>query len=146
MEMVKLKPEVDREFAADLAHRISKYARQFKYDPTLSVAIAMQESSFKNKNRVNRRGRITDVGVFQLHVKTITNLQIDIDRLKRDVDYQTFWHAKILSDKIRTCKNRRSALRVKVGNEWSCYHSFTYAKRRVYLEDVSSHLVKLRMP
>lgn len=154
-KILKVKPGIDRKFAAELSVYVSRYARKFKFDPAISVAIAMQESSLRNINRMGtvlRHGKLvrgaTDVGVFQIHVDTIANLNaageaIDLDRLERDVEYQTYWHARILSDKIRTCKTERVKLEVRRGNEWSCYHSFTQSRRKVYLKDVTRHLVKL---
>lgn len=134
---------------------ITRYAKQFRVDPNVSVAIAMQESSLENKNRMGtllRGGKlvygITDVGVFQIHIDTIAHLNdegatIDLQRLETDVEYQTYWHMRILQTKIRTCKSERTKLQVSAGAEWSCYHSFTLAKRKIYLKDVSKHLTRL---
>lgn len=150
-----MKPKINKEFAASLSIYITKYAKKFGFDPTISVAIAMQESSLDNINRMGNilkdgklvRG-ISDVGVFQIHIDTIANLNnaggaIDFQRLENDVEYQTYWHARILQTKIKTCKAERAKLQVGLGAEWSCYHSFTLAKRKVYVKDVSRHLAKL---
>lgn len=155
-KIVKLKPAIDKDFALKLSNSIYKYSKVFGTDPTVSVAIAMQESGFENINRmgslVTKKGDIvygvTDVGVFQLHVHTIANLKnagqdIDVERLETDVDYQAFWHTKILKSKIATCENEHEKLGVGEGSEWSCYHSFTPAKRKIYLKDVNVHLAKL---
>lgn len=150
-EILKLNPKVDRAFAVSLSKSIAKYSRMFKTDPKLSIAIAMQESAFANKNRIGSVltddgvvSGVTDVGVFQIHIATIAYLGIDTERLKKDVDYQTFWHTKILAEKIKTCAAQRKKFRVKEGNEWACYHSFTPQKRAIYLEDVGVHLAKIR--
>src|SRR6185436_10744324 len=137
--------------ATQLSNSISKYSRMFGTNPMFSVAIAMQETAFVNKNRfgsiLTKSGRlirgITDVGVFQLHIATIAYLGIDSKRLQNDIDYQTYWHIKILAQKIKVCTNQRTKLKVQIGNEWSCYHSFTPSKRNIYLEDVGIHLPKL---
>jgi hypothetical protein len=155
--ILKLKPNVNLKFAKDLSNSIYKYSKMFGTDPIISVAIAMQESSFENKNRmgsvITKAGYVvngaTDLGVFQLHVNTISNLQneghdLDVQRLKNDVDYQAYWHAKILKKKIATCKSQRERLQVKSGDEWSCYHSFTLDKRNIYLNSVNTHLNKLK--
>lgn len=155
-EILTLQPSIDKKFAKDLSNSISKYSKAFGTDPTISVAIAMQESTLKNKNRMGsvatKDGRVvygvTDVGVFQIHIHTIANikeegLDIDVIRLQNDVDYQTYWHTKILKKKIVTCRSQREKLNVELGNEWSCYHSFTPSQRRIYLRDVSVHLAKL---
>lgn len=150
-EILKLNPKVDKAFAIKLSRYIARYSKMFKTDPRLSVAIAMQETAFSNKNRVGSvitsNGRIvhgiTDVGVFQIHVATIAYLGINTERLKVDVDYQTYWHTKILAEKIKICTQQRAKLKVSQGSEWACYHSFTLAKRDVYIEDVGVHLAKL---
>lgn len=154
-KILKLKPTIDHEFAGALSVYIAKYAKEFGFDPTISVAIAMQESSLENKNRLGavlKDGRfvngITDVGVFQIHIKTLANLNnegnaIDLKRLQTDIGYQTYWHARILSTKIKTCKAEKTKLQISAGSEWSCYHSFTLSKRKVYFKDVSRHIVKL---
>lgn len=154
-KILKLKPTINKEFAANLSSYISKYAKEFGTDPSVSVAIAMQESSLNNVNRMGfvlKDGRlvrgITDVGVFQIHIKTLANLNaegynIDLTRLENDVEYQTYLHASILKTKIKTCKAARVRLQVNKGTEWSCYHSFTLEKRKLYFRDVSRYLVKL---
>lgn len=147
-----LNPKVDSAFAQKLSTIIVKNAQTFGLDPMHSVAIAMQESAFANVNRMGAvmtkdgklvRG-VTDVGVFQIHVATIAYLGIDMQRLMTDLDYQGYWHAKILSEKIKVCSSKRSKLAVTLGNEWSCYHSFTPSKRKVYLKDVGVHLAKIK--
>lgn len=153
--IVKLQPRINRTFALDLSNSLVKYAKMFGTNPLLSVAIAMQESSLENRNRMGRvlrAGRlvrgITDVGVFQIHVDTIAALRdeglpLDVARLETDVDYQAYWHTLILSRKIRTCRAQRVKLEVSQGEEWSCYHSFTLERREVYVKDVGVHLAKI---
>lgn len=154
-KILKVNPSVSKKLAAELSVYITRYAKKFKFDPALSVAIAMQESSLRNVNRMGhvlKDGKIvlgiSDVGVFQIHVDTIASFNsagevLDAKRLETDLEYQTYWHARILSEKISTCKKARAKLQVGKGNEWSCYHSFTQSKRKVYLKDVTRHLVKL---
>lgn len=155
-KILKLKPTIDRVFALKLSSYIANFSKKFGLDPEISVAIAMQESSLDNRNRMGyvsskdgyREYGVTDVGVFQIHVKTLANLvtegnKIDLSRLETDVEYQAYWHAKILKSKIQTCKSKREKLNVTPGSEWSCYHSFTLQERRVYLKDVKRHLSKL---
>lgn len=156
-DILKLKPSVDREFARQLSDSIHRYSSIFGTDPKVSVAIAMQESSFSNIDRMGtvltKQGKFvkgaTDLGVFQIHINTISNLKneghdVDVERLKVDVDYQAYWHTKILKSKILTCRIKRRSLNVAPGEEWSCYHSFTPAKRSVYVRDVGNHLSKIK--
>lgn len=156
--ILKVKPSINRTFAMELSNYIYKYSQRYGTDPTHSVAIAMQESSLINRDRketvIDKRGNVvrgvSDVGVFQLHVDTIKNMResqgwdINFDRLRSDVEYQTYWHIRLLKRKIRICSSKREKLRVTPGNEWSCYHSYTYKRRQIYLEDVSVHLEKIQ--
>jgi len=147
-----LNPRVPDSMAVKLSNAINKYSRKFGTDPMVSVAIAMQESGFTNKNRTEAfvapdgtvKQGITDVGVFQIHVDTIRHFKIDSARLLRDLDYQAYWHTRILKEKIKTCQSKREKLNVKEGNEWSCYHSFTPSKRKIYLNDVKRHLAQIQ--
>jgi len=146
-QMVKLKPSINRTFAMELSNYIYKYSRKYGTDPMISVAIAMQESSLTNIDRKGalietKSGKlvkgVTDVGVFQIHVGTIQNYKkqlgwnIDLQRLRTDVEYQTVWHIKILKRKIRICSRYKYRKRYSIekGNEWSCYHSFTTWERK----------------
>lgn len=116
----------------------------------------MQESSLINQDRLGavltKEGKVvegvTDVGLFQLHIHTIENMRksgwnIDFERLRTDVEYQTYWHIRLLRSKIRVCEAKREELQVKPGEEWSCYHSYTPKLREVYRGLVGRHLAKL---
>lgn len=155
-DILTLKPHVNRAFALSLSKSISKYAKKFGLNPKHSVAIAMQESSFANVDRLGTvvtdedtfvRG-VTDMGVFQLNIDTLHAMiedgdKIDVERLRRDVDYQTYWHMKILKRKIKTCESQRVRLGIKTGEEWSCYHSFNEDPRLVYRNFVAPYLKKI---
>lgn len=152
--ILKTNPSVKKKFAYKLSNYIYEYSKQFGTDPLVSIAIAMQESSIKNidkKNTVlvkmgNTVTGISDIGVFQIHIKTVINMQkqqnwhINFNRLVKDVKYQTYWHARLLKRKINICKKMHLKLHIKPGNEWSCYHSFSYKKRKEYLKDVNRYL------
>ena len=155
-QIMTLKPGVNKAFALSLSKSIAKYSRKFGVDPKISVAIAMQESGFENKNRMGtvltKRNQlvhgITDVGVFQIHVNTIASFNergvvLDTERLKTDVDYQAFWHAKILKKKISMCKAKRDKFDIEEGQEWSCYHSVTKKQRETYVDYVGPYIEKL---
>lgn len=155
-DILTLNPSVDKTFALKLSNSIAKYSKKFNLDPKLSVAIAMQESSFQNVNRLGtvltERNHVvngaTDIGVFQIHIETIADMRergsnLDPHRLRSDVDYQAFWHALILKKKIATCSAKRDKLSIPVGEEWSCYHSATPKVRKAYVELVNQYLVKL---
>lgn len=151
-DILTLNPNVNRSFALILSNSISRYSKKFGTDPKISVAIAMQESSFRNIDRqgvvVTKHGQVvhgaTDIGVFQIHANTMAYLKIDGIKLKNDVDYQTYWHVKILRNKIKVCESKRERLEVELGTEWACYHSFTPDKRQIYIHKVGAHLSKIQ--
>ena len=66
----------------------------------------------------------TDLGLFQIHVKTIQNYNLDPLKLKNNLEYMFDSHFKILKDKINACKNKK--------NPWTCYHSFNQKPRKEY--------------
>lgn len=154
--ILKLKPSMNQTVARELSNYIAKYSKQFGTDPKISIAIAMQESSLINRDREGsvllKDGSIvqgvTDVGMFQLHIHTIENMRksgwdIDFNRLRTDIEYQTYCHIRLLKAKIKVCQNKKE-LGVPPGEEWSCYHSYTPKLRQVYVQFVSAHLAKLK--
>ena len=157
--IIEVSPSTDKNFAMQLSNYIHKYSKQFGTDPMISVAIAMQESSFRNIDKQGSillsNGRVvrghTDLGVFQIHINTIENLKkeanwnIDYFKLRNDVEYQTYWHIRILKRKIETCEKMKDKLNIENGNEWSCYHSYTYKHRIKYVNDVNRYLVNERV-
>lgn len=140
----ELNPKVDSQYAMKLSNHIHKYSRMYNMDPMISVAIAMQESAFRN---VNRKGTIklkngttvsgvTDVGVFQINIANIDHYKIDYFRLQHDLKYQTYWHYQILREMIRICKAHKLAK----GREFSCYHSTTRYHRQQYFRLIKRYL------
>lgn len=157
-QILKVNSRVDKGFALKLSDYISKYSLSFGTNPMISVAIAMKESSIRNQHKMglilsndNKEIEgITDFGVFQIHMRTIKDVRerlgwhIDTARLKNDVEYQTYWHTRILKMKIKTCSKPSVKVRRKIkdGNEWTCYHSGTLSKRLTYLKEASPYLKK----
>lgn len=131
-----------------LSNYLYKYSKIYKTDPFISVAIAMQESSLINKNRVESavvdckcskreiKRVITDVGLFQFHVRTIEHEGLDFDRLQTDLEYAVKSHVILLKKKMRLCKR----LGIREEESFSCYHSATRKFRKRYVRDVSRYL------
>jgi len=142
--IVELKPGVNKSFAMELSNYLYAASKHYGTNPMISVAIAMQESSLRNIDRyetvLTSKGRyvkgVTDIGVFQFHVTTIKNLNIDAPRLRSDLRYATWQHVKLLARKQRICERKKWA----EGVEWSCYHSYTKKHRRAYVEKVGKYL------
>lgn len=147
-KIVELKPTINREFAMELSDLLYKYSNKYNTDPFVSVAIAMQESSLVNRNRTSRAiikkpdntydyiDVITDVGLFQFHVNTIENYDLDVNRIKKDLDYAVYHHVKLLKQKMNLCVKLGVAYSV----AWSCYHSATPKHRERYVRLVMRYL------
>lgn len=121
--IMDLQPDADRAFARELAYEMCYWSLQYRTDPMISVAIAMQESSL-------RPGAVSSTGdstVFQFSPHTITAYHLDRARLKVDLGYQVFCHFRLLQEKRQTCPGPLG---------WSCYHSTTPRLRRQYEKNV----------
>jgi tRNA(Phe) wybutosine-synthesizing methylase Tyw3 len=119
--------------------KLHKYSRIYGTNPHVSVAIAMQESSLRHMDRTiyalvdsEVKKVVTDIGLFQFHVKTVRNLNIDMQRLRDDFDYHVEQHVKLLKRKMKICEEK--------DNSWSCYHSFTERLRNDYTTLVLRYL------
>lgn len=155
-KMIKLRPDIDREWAMNFSNILYKKAKKYKIDPMISVAIAMQESSlgryfFNAKTIIRPAGNCyenfytsdkgkkycvedepTDVGNFQFSAKTMEHYKIDLSELL-NLEYEIEWHLKILKHKMKVCSDLKDAA-------WSCYHSFTPKFRKDYKKLVERYL------
>ena len=148
-KIVEINPSIDRGFAMELSNIIYRAAILYKIDPMISVAIAAQESGIRNINReaigvypvcevhahvpCHTFRTITDVGIFQIHVKTAENYGMDIFKLLNSVEYQVVSHMKILKQKLKLCAD--------LGDEaYSCYHSKTPKYRKAYVKHIKKYL------
>jgi ribosomal protein L7Ae-like RNA K-turn-binding protein len=143
--IVKLRPDMRKEWAMELSNAVYKYSKKYGLDPYRSLAIGMQESSLK---RINRKQEMvvlketcdenevcevsyeivegyTDISLWQFHVKTIKAYNMDLVRLSTDIDYATELHFKLLKQKTKECAH--------LGDDaWTCYHSATKKHRLLY--------------
>ena len=150
-EILMLQPKIDHAWAMDFSNHLHTYAKKYKLDPWRSLAIAMQESSLKQKNRKvpvliftekcskNRCKRsykiirgISDIGLFQFHIGTVKYYKLDPLRLMDDLEYAVESHFKLLKKKIEKCKHLKSAA-------WSCYHSRSAMYRKKYITLVNRY-------
>lgn len=153
-----LRPDMDDKRAMNLSNLIYKYAKKYGTDPHVSVAIGMQESRLRNIHAQQyglqkvtvcdeanfchddfREVKIyTDLGMFQFHVGSLDSYNINLKRvIRHDLDYIVEKHIKILRDKIKMCEHLKEAA-------WSCYHSKTPNKRKIYYQMVKPFLNKRR--
>ena len=159
--MFALQPNIEDHFAKKLARSMTKYSERYQMDPWLSLAIAMKESSLKNKHRKNKtivikktcrqkssandkpgkqvcreRAEVvrgySDLSLFQFHVNTLLAMGLDPLRIHQDLDYTVDAHFKILKRKMQQCKSLRK-------ESWSCYHSRTKILREAYVKKVKTH-------
>lgn len=142
-----VRPKIDSKFAMKVSNLLYKFSKAYGTNPHISVAIIMQESAFRMVDRKvvayvkTPEGEVpqtvvTDVSMFQFHVRTIENEGMDKQRLRDDLEYASEQHIKLLAKKIKVCT------RVGIPSEeaWTCYHSATRHLRLKYLRDVSRYL------
>lgn len=147
-----LRPTMPANAAYSLSKLIHKYAKKHNGNAKLAIAIAMQETSLRQKNRTQNviefkktcngdscveswqviKGS-TDICMFQFHVNTIVYYQINPIKLKNDLNYCIDWHFKLMEIKKKVCK--------KLGNDaWTCYHSKKPSLRKQYKKLVERYL------
>lgn len=151
--IVKNSPRIDKKYAMKLSNIIHKSSKKWGGDSILAVAIATQETGLKNINRKQNIIRFyqqcegekcteryeiirgaTDVCMFQFHVDTIVNYQIDPIKLKNNIRYCVDWHFKLMKNKIKICS--------KTEKPWGCYHSKNKTLRDIYVKLVERYLIK----
>lgn len=144
-KIVELQPNADKDWAMEFSNLIFKYSKQYKLDPIRSVAIAAQESSLREKNRkqsiivvtevcgvtgeCTKISKVvngyTDLSIWQFHIGTVHDYDMDPIRLMEDLEYATEFHFKLLKIKMALCKNLKE-------DAWTCYHSKTPRLRKQY--------------
>ena len=132
---IKLQPKLAPATALQLASYLYTYSKQYKTDPYLSLAIAMQESGLQQINRVEK-GRVTDYGMFQFHYKTAKWMDADTARLQSDLEYAVRKHVKLLSIKQKQCRNWGP-------HSWLCYHSATAVHAQKYKQLVDRYYFRI---
>lgn len=132
--LMTLQPALAGGEARLISNLIYKSSLKYNVDPFRVIAIGMQESGLKNLNRV-RNGIITDVGMFQFNVLTITAYDLDFNRLQTDIAYQIDKACWLLSIKVKSCEEMNDA--------WACYHSKTVKVRDLYISLVNIHYNKI---
>lgn len=144
--LAKNRPDMDRLTLRRIADLFHKYASKYNQDPITSVAIGMQETGLKQRNRHHNiivfnpdgitwrieRG-VTDVCMFQFHVDTIVDMAIDPIKLKDNIDYCIEQHFKLMSIKRKLCSD--------LGDDsWTCYHSKNPRLRQTYKKLVARYM------
>jgi hypothetical protein len=144
---------MDNTTANQFSNLIAKYSRKYRQDPYRAIAIAMQESGLRNVNKASnglilenicdsdgvceekfRESIIyTDIGIFQFHVDTIRNYNIDVNLLISNMEYAVEQYFKLMTKKVKMCKD--------LGEDaYLCYHSKTKEERDKYKVLVERYL------
>lgn len=150
--IVELQPAINKEFAMELSNVLRRKSIEHNTDPYLSIAIAMQESSLLNINRIvkleeksekvcdeflrcektiNKIEYVSDFGLFQFSLRTIHDRQLEVERLLNDIDYMVEEHIIFLKEKIRMCS------RMYPTTAWGCWHSADHDRHYDYVTRVN---------
>jgi len=152
-KITTLHPKIEKTLAQSLSKKIDKYSKIYKINPMLAVAIAKQESGLNPNNHRRQTAlvydkqcdekrckmsyttvsAITDVGLFQFHVKTMEAYNIDPILAKSDLEYQVKTFFELMKSKIKVCSHLKE-------DAWVCYHSKTPSHRENYKKLVSRFL------
>jgi len=148
----KLNKSMNSKKAFKYSNAIYKHSKRYGVDPLRLVAIAQQESSFRNvvlkKNRkvcsYPKRCtgtdiiEATDVGFYQFHIKTIQRRNLDVYKVLNDFDYATRHAAWILNGKMNMCKKKYPK------TSWACYHSATPKHHYKYVKTINKYYNQIK--
>lgn len=141
-QILKVQPKVDKRLAMQASNILHVAAKHYGYDPMISVAIGMQETGWRPQDRYRTLASgetvVTDIGLMQFYVPTVLDFDLDIDRLRNDLNYHIWQHAKLLKRKMNICKRYGWA----EGEEWSCWHIYPIDEERSALREDYARLVK----
>ncbi len=126
LDILRLNPTVDKPWAKKLAESLHK--NRHIINTSRALAIAKVESGINNRIRFSGK-KATDYGVFQVHVKTIKDYNLEKSRLIYDVNYAVESYVRIMTDKKKECADRRYP--------WACYHSRTKKLHNIYAGKVN---------
>lgn len=153
--IVKLRPSINKKFAMKLSNEIYRSARKHKVKDTMRiVAIMRQESGIKMDAR-NRSTETkthtecdewercvttktiitetTDFGLFQFHINTMQNNNLEIEQVMTDMKFTVNFAIKYLAGKIRMCR------RIWKKTPWACYNSANPGKHEEYVRLVDRY-------
>lgn len=133
-QIILNKPDVDKQIAKKLTIYVNKYARKYDADPYRAIAIAMQESGYRNISTL-KRGSSFDVGMFQINIRTIKEYGFDKNKIMNDLEYSVESYFKVVSNKKKMCKSLKK-------DAWVCYHSKNKYLRQKYKNMVNRYYPK----
>lgn len=122
IQILKNHPNLDKEYAEDLATVIVKVSKEFDIKPTRLTAILAQESMYR-LNAVNHKSK--DYGIAQINIGTVRKFGFDKDLLLTDLEYSVKAGAIVLADFRRMYGKREK-------DYWTRYNSSDPDKRKEY--------------
>lgn len=149
----KLNTRLSDDKAMEISNHIHKWSQLYKIDPSISIAILMQENRFRDKHtfevskqetmecnhtscyrQIHEVHEVVDMGIAQINIRTAVAYDFDLDKLfDHDLGYAIECHFKILKHKMDMCEH--------LGDKsWSCYHSATPTYRLKYVDMVSRYM------
>lgn len=124
--ILTLRPDMSGAESLLLSNLIYKYSKKYNVDPYRVIAIAYQESRFKNNEIALNKNGTVDVGVFQFNTGTIIYYKLDALKLKTDLNYATEKACFLLREKVKLCEIVHGSA------AWSCYNSIVEKHRKRY--------------
>ncbi len=116
--IVKLKPEINKAYAIELARSIDEHSKAYQIPSEAMVKLAYIESGFK-LNAVNKR--TLDYGVFQINIRNIKYYNLKKHDLLIDTDYSVRAGAMVFSYFYHRYGNLKEAVkRYNCGVKKSC--------------------------
>ncbi len=101
-QIVRNKPEIEKNYAMELSNIIHKLAQAYDIKPYRLAAILAQESGYK-LDAVNKKS--LDYGISQINHKTMKAYGFDKEKLLTDLEYSVKAGAIVLSDFKRMYKH-----------------------------------------
>lgn len=129
-QIVKNKPNIDRNYAMKLSNVIYYTAKLYDINPKRYAAILAQESGYK-LNAINKVSM--DYGMAQINFRTIAALGFDKNRLLTDIEYSIEAGAIVLSKIKKSHGNKEKDF-------WTRYNSSNVSKRELYAKLVSRYM------
>lgn len=147
--IVKLNPYMDHDLAYELSNHFHQNAMKYNVPAKVLVAIAFQESAFKQDTVRKVRGytfdevfgykevRIgADFCMMQINIKNIRKMELDVEQLLQDPKYCIEAGARVLSIYKKKYSDKDPMW-------WAYYNATSKYKREVYHTMVTRHLTKI---
>lgn len=133
-QIIANNPKVDKKIAKKLSNYIRKYAFKYNMNPYRAVAVAMQESGYRNIV-TKKDNKPFDLGIFQINISTAKEFNLNTKKIITDMEYAVKSYFIIMKNKKDICKKLKK-------DAWVCYHSKTPSLRERYKKLVNRYYPK----